>query len=426
MIDHTLRMVGKSHKRTGERHLLFSHTDRLSKAERIVLLTFVGAAAVFDIVAMIRDPGGDMPYRSLSLLTTLTLALFAWSPLVATVALGVVVATAFALGVPTYVLMGASIASLLVTRLASTPLLLGFVAGVASCTLALISRVETPTGDIVAFLTVVLIAGIVGAGLRFALDQSSRLETRLVAQAEHERKAIQAERSWIAGELHDSIAHHLTIISLHSQLLDDEQMRPVSQEAIEDAARKALSDLRFIINISEDSPGGENVPKGDLAEAITEAKRELQAAGQIVVIDGDSADKSIPRGIEIILARMVRESTTNIIKYSGPGEVKFALDVRPNLISMEIRNPLSFAAARVNSSSGTGVSRMSERVLSQRGDFRAGVVGNDWVVFARLPIISPGDETATNPPTDGNRLKKMDSRDGAPYGAAASSPRMEP
>lgn len=366
--------------------------ERLNQAEQIVLLAFVAAATTFDVVSMIGSPTGATVSRILSLFTTLTLALFVWSPLVATLALGIVVALSFVLGVPDGVLIGASIAALLVTRLGSAPLRLSYIAGVLLSTVGLVYSDRVSTGDIAVFLILATTCGAAGIAFRLALARSKRLEDRLAKQAEHEREAIRAERRWIADELHDSIAHHLTIISLHSQLLDEEEVRHTSQKAIEEASRKALSDIRFIINISDDSPSAEVMPTGDLAEAIGEAKGELEAAGHPVLIGGDPRDKTIPRGVEIILARMVRESATNIVKYADPGEVHFSLEVEPEFISLEIRSPLSSSQPRVNSSSGTGISRMSERALSLRGEFKAGPDGNEWVVFTKLPV-GPQEET---------------------------------
>ncbi|WP_214443650.1 histidine kinase, partial [Mycobacterium tuberculosis] len=97
-------------------------------------------------------------------------------------------------------------------------------------------------------------AGAVGLALRLAFARGRRLEHELEAAAEQEKEAVLAERRWIAGELHDSIAHHLTVVSLHVQMLEDPDTSDGSREAIRVAARKAMTDLRFVIDLADDGP----------------------------------------------------------------------------------------------------------------------------------------------------------------------------
>ncbi|UYO97678.1 hypothetical protein OED01_02870 [Microbacterium sp. M28] len=113
-------------------------------------------------------------------------------------------------------------------------------------------------------------------------------------------------------------------MSLHVQMLDDEQVRPDSQEAIRVAARKAMTDLRFVIDLADDGPRASEPSTGDLAAALAEAREELEAAGHPVRVDGDLDDERIPRSAEIIFARVTRESATNILKYAGAGTVESA------------------------------------------------------------------------------------------------------
>lgn len=230
-------------------------------------------------------------------------------------------------------------------------------------------------------------AGGVGLAFRLWYKRGEQLKLELLEQAEEQRQAILGQRhSMHADELHDSIAHHLTIISLHAQLLDDEAMRPTSQEAIRVAARKAFTDIRFVIKLAEAAPVAVEVPLGDLAKAIDEARNEFETAGHTTVLEGNPSDEMISRGVDIILAHVVRESATNIIKYAGPGEVRFVLHMDHDAIILRIRSPLSLDGPRVNSSTGTGLNHMAERVLGVSGEFTAGPEEGVWVVSARLPI----------------------------------------
>lgn len=363
---------------------------KLSRPERIVLLILVGSGATVDFLSFLSTPGADPVVSALNIATTLTFALYVWSPLIAVSALGVAVTASLVIGNGLPGMLAGAIAAAPILRLATTPLIIAYVVGflISNALVAYgVGGVEQSPTNIALLLIIAAFAGGIGLALRTTHARGNRLERELLESAEREREAILAERRWIAGELHDSIAHYLTIIALHVQLLDDDDMRPESQEAIRVAARKALSDLRFVIELAEDSPRGTGVPSGDLAEAVDEARSEFETAGHPVVCVGDPSDESIPRGVEIILARIVRESATNILKYAGPGEVRFALDIAPEAIALEIRSPLPDTPRRDLPSTGTGLNRMAERVLGVSGEFSAGPAGDAWLVSVRLPTV---------------------------------------
>ena len=237
------------------------------------------------------------------------------------------------------------------------------------------------------YLIIATVSGLIGVALRVASARGQRLEEQLALRAQQEREAVLAERRWIAGELHDSIAHHLTVVALHVQMLDDAKTSRNSQEAIGAAARKAMADLRFVIELAaDDGPRTSGVQTGDLAAAIDEARGEFEAAGHSVRGEGDPHDERLPRIVEIIFARIVRESATNVLKYAGQGEIGIVLHVDDDVAVLTVRSPLPVEPRRELSSSRTGLNRMAERVLGASGEFSAGPVDAQWVVSARLPI----------------------------------------
>lgn len=106
--------------------------------------------------------------------------------------------------------------ALLVLRLASSPLIIAYFGGLLLATAAVTSGISpsviAPTRD--GRIPAHRGSGwSIGVALRTAYARGRRLEYQLAEREEHERQAIVAERRWIAGELHDSIAHQLTIIS---------------------------------------------------------------------------------------------------------------------------------------------------------------------------------------------------------------------
>lgn len=374
---------------TWPRRFQMGQAASLTRAERVVLLVLVGAGAGVDLIGLLSSPDANPVHSTLSILATLTFALYIWSPLVATLALGVAVTLTFIVGNGAVGLLAAAMAAAPLLRLATTPLVVAYAAGIliANTFVAYGLGGIAPSPVTTALLLIVAaFAGSIGFALRTTQARGNRLERELLESEEREREAILAERRWIAGELHDSIAHYLTIIALHVQLLDDDAMRTESQDAIRIAARKALSDLRFVIELAEDAPRGTGVSTGDLAEAISEASAEFESAGHDVTCVGDPSDENISRGAEIILARIVRESATNILKYAGPGQVRFVLNLAPESITLQIFSPLPTTPRRELSSSGTGLNRMAERVLGVNGEFTAGPAEDAWLVSVKLPL----------------------------------------
>ena len=361
--------------------------EKLSAIERIVVLVIVSVTIAVDVIGFFTTPDVNPVALLVSVGSTAVFALYLWNPLIATCALGVVFAASFLAGTESQVLTAAAVAAGLVMRLGWTSLILSYT-GAFLIAAALVANGDVSAGvNVGLFLVFATLAGAVGFALRLAFARGSRLERELEERAEQERQAVLAERRWIAGELHDSIAHHLTVVSLHVQMLEDPQTSTDSQEAIRVAARKAMTDLRFVIELADDGPQASSVQTGDLVAAIDEAQGEFEAAGHSVAREGDPSDERIPRAVEIVLARIVRESATNILKYAGPGEVQITLFVDDDIAHLTLRSPLPTTPRRELSSSRTGLGRMAERVMGASGEFSAGEVDGFWVVSARLPVV---------------------------------------
>ncbi|WP_223622301.1 sensor histidine kinase [Microbacterium sp. EST19A] len=360
--------------------------EKLSRVERIVVLVIVSITVALDLISLITTPGGNPLGILVSIASTASFALYLWNPLIATCALGVVFALSFFVGTESLVLTAAAVAAGLVMRLGWTSLVLSYT-GAFLVAAALVANGDLEAGvNVGLFLIFAAVAGAVGFALRIAFARGRRLELALEESAEQERQAVLAERRWIAGELHDSIAHHLTVVALHVQMLEDPSTSQDSREAIRVAARKAMADLRFVIELADDGPRASEMQTGDLADAIDEARQEFESAGHAVRLEGDLRDERIPRAAEIVLARIVRESATNILKYAGPGEVLVSLDLDDDAAALTLRSPLPTTPRRELSSSRTGLGRMAERVIGASGEFSAGEVDGHWLVSARLPI----------------------------------------
>lgn len=358
----------------------------LSTPERIGVLVVFGVLLALDIAGLIFTAGVDIRASLLSIATTLVIALFLWWPVMSTILLGLVFALSFITDTEYTVLLAIAVAAGLVMRLGWTALILSYTGLFLVAAGIVTYDDEGVSASVGIYLITATVSGAIGFALRVASDRGRRLEQQLAQRAEQEREAVLAERRWIAGELHDSIAHHLTVVALHVQMLDAPSKLSESQDAIRGAAKKAMADLRFVIELADDGPRSTGVHTGDLAAAIDEARIEIESAGYPVLSEGDPYDQRLPRVAEIILGRIVRESATNILKHAGPGNVNIRLQVDDESAALTIGSPLPVTPRRDLPSSRTGLNRMAERVIGGSGEFSAGVVDGRWVVSARLPI----------------------------------------
>lgn len=370
----------------GSGFLRLTRAGALSTLERVVMLVVIGGVIAVDVSSLVFSYSPSLFQSVLSIATSIVFALYLWSPWVATISLGIVFALSFIAGTESESIFAAAVAVGLVMRLGRTALVLSYIAAFLVATVIVAYGDTNVPVTVGAYLIIAIVAGAIGFALRIALDKGRRLEQELAERAEHEREAVLAERRWIAGELHDSIAHHLTVVALHVQMLDDAERSRDSQEAIRVAAKTAMTDLRFVIELADDGPRSSAVHSGDLATAIEEARGEIEAAGHPVVCEGDPRDERIHRAGEIILARIIRESATNILKHAGPGDVSIRLDVDDEALTLAISSPLPETPRRDLPSSSTGVNRMAERVVGASGEFDAGAVDGQWIVSASLPI----------------------------------------
>lgn len=365
--------------------LRLTRDEALGALERVAMLVVIAGLIAVDIFGLF-SPGVNLLASLLSIATTATFALYLWWPWAATATLGVLFAFSFIANTQFNVIFAAAIAVGLVLRVGRAALVLSY-GGLFLIAVAVVAYSDGgATVNVGIYLILAAVAGAIGFALRLTSARGHRLEEQLAVQAEQERQAVLAERRWIAGELHDSIAHHLTIVALHVQMLDDAQTSRESQEAIRVAARKAMTDLRFVIELADDTPHDSVVQTGDLAEAVDEARTEIEAAGHPVESEGDPRDERLPRVAEIVFARIMRESATNVLKHAGPGPVRIDLDVDDDSAALAIRSPLPATPRRDLPSSRTGLNRMAERVLGASGEFNAGAVDGQWCVSARLPI----------------------------------------
>ncbi|MFD1930343.1 MULTISPECIES: sensor histidine kinase [Nonomuraea] len=233
---------------------------------------------------------------------------------------------------------------------------------------------------------VALVALVAGAGALLA-----RLAPRLLGPSPGDRLAVAeqqarklAERNRLARELHDSVGHALSVVTLQaaaaSRVLErDPATARTALEAIEQSARAALEDLDHVLGVLREDVQA-RAPQATLAD-LDELIRTSGADVRREV--GDLS--AVPAVVSREAYRIVQEALTNAIKH-GQGEVRLAAAVQDDQLSIEVTNAPSAAAGR---GGGRGVAGMRERVGLLRGTLHAGPgEQGEWQVKVRLPLRS--------------------------------------
>ena len=221
--------------------------------------------------------------------------------------------------------------------------------------------------------------------------QERAAEARRARQQEARLKADE-ERLQIARELHDVLAHNISLINVQSgvalHLMDDqpEQAR-IALEAINEASADALREVRSALNIlrgSKEEPP--RAPTAGLAR-LDELVSRAAAAGVGVSLEVLGDQRPLPASVDLAAFRIVQESLTNIVRYAQAGTAKVQLTYGNGELTVQIdddgRGPDPQAGG------GSGIAGMRERATALGGELDAGAQPTGgFRVRARLPIGS--------------------------------------
>jgi signal transduction histidine kinase len=251
--------------------------------------------------------------------------------------------------------------------------------------------------DLVALL--VLIGGSAGAGhvMRVRHAENRELQT-LTAElaAERDRRAraaVASERARVARELHDIVAHSVSLIAVQAgaaeDLLgrDDERARR-SLQAVQETARGALGEMRRLLTVlrsDDEAPG--LTPQPGLA-AVADLVAQTREGGIPVTLREEGVREAVPAGVDLSAYRIVQEALTNVRKHAGAVPTEVLVRYAPGELVVEVSNDDGGATpAAVNGGvGGHGLPGMRERARIYGGTLDVDRAGGRYVVRARLPL----------------------------------------
>ncbi|TQS40469.1 sensor histidine kinase [Cryptosporangium phraense] len=226
------------------------------------------------------------------------------------------------------------------------------------------------------------------AYLQEALDRASRLESERDALA---RLAVVEERGRIARELHDVVAHSLSVVVLQADgarhvLETDPQRAAKALEAIGHTGREATAEMRRLLGVLRSGPEAAiPAPQPELGQ-LDALVSQVRASGLTVTLTVIGDLKTVPAGAGLSAYRIVQEALTNAVKHGGPGvTAEVAAEVRPEGLALSITDDGRGAAAH-DDGAGLGLLGMRERAAAVGGEVTAGPrPGGGFRVTAWLP-----------------------------------------
>jgi signal transduction histidine kinase len=240
----------------------------------------------------------------------------------------------------------------------------------------------------------VLTAWVLGDSMRYrrgyyaALeDRAARLEAERDAQA---KVAAAAERARIARELHDVIAHHVSVMVVQADgaayaLRSSPQTTETALHAISATGRQALREMRHLLGVLRtDGDRAQLAPVPGLGE-LRELLEQARAAGLAVTYTLSGTPRDLPEGAELAAYRVVQESLTNTRKHAGlAASAAVRLRYEPDGLTVEVTD--DGLASPTPGSGGHGLAGLRERIEMYGGTVRAGpLAGGGFGVVAHLP-----------------------------------------
>ena len=254
---------------------------------------------------------------------------------------------------------------------------------------------ENP-GDIIPAWAFIIVFWFIGKTIRQRRLQAVELEDRAsqleLEREERARLAVAEERSRISRELHDIIAHSVSVMVVQAQaaqrLLEGEQ-REARQAlgSIETTGRQALAEMRRLLGTLRRTDAELALaPQPSLKhlDALVEQAREAGLPVELSV-EGDAG--SLPPGVDLTAYRIAQEALTNVRKHAGGAHASVVVRRSDDGIELEITDDGS--GSDKNDGTGQGLIGMRERVALYGGVFESGKrEGGGYVVRARLPLDS--------------------------------------
>jgi signal transduction histidine kinase len=221
-------------------------------------------------------------------------------------------------------------------------------------------------------------------------------EQELVSATERARRATLEERTRIARELHDVVAHHMSVIAIQAQAAlyrvpDLPAELATSFTTIRTNALQALTELRRVLGVLRADDSGDTRPQPTLAN-INDLVGNVRATGATVASAVRGSPRQLPPGVELSAYRIVQEALSNAIRHAPGAEIRVEIAYRPTDLMIRVVNGAPHGKPSGSTGPGHGVPGMRERAAMLGGELSAGLQPcGGYELTAVLPIAEGED-----------------------------------
>jgi signal transduction histidine kinase len=249
-------------------------------------------------------------------------------------------------------------------------------------------------GELVFIPLLFAIGWLAGFAVRERAEQAEAAEAR-ATEAEREREsaarvAVAEERARIARELHDIVAHAVSVMVLQVGAVRHKLPETLAEDAdalrgVEQTGRTALAEMRRLLGaMRRDGDDLELAPQPGL-DRLDSLLEEVGRAGLPVQLHVDGEPFALPQGIDLSAYRIVQEALTNALKHAHAGQADVTVRYRPDELSIEVRD--NGEGSSSGDGLGHGLVGIRERVKIYGGEMTAGTAtGDGYILSARLPL----------------------------------------
>ncbi len=256
-----------------------------------------------------------------------------------------------------------------------------------------VRQTDSPVGNAVS--AAVSVAAATGIGLYMGTRRQyvQALRERALQLARERAlladSALAEERARIARELHDVVAHHVTLMvvqagALRETLPADDAGRSVL-DSMADTGRQALAEMRRVLDLLRVTDGGERAPQPSV-EQIGGLVAQMRTAGLRVELTVDGTPRPVPIAVGVSAYRIVQEALTNVLKHAGTSRAEVLVRYLPDALELRVSDDGQGTGA-APTPGGHGLIGLRERTALFGGSLLAGAVpGGGYRLRAVLPI----------------------------------------
>ncbi len=271
---------------------------------------------------------------------------------------------------------------------------LGLAVVVGGAAIIVYNKPGHAAGELVFIPLLFAISWLAGFALRTRVEQAEAAEAR-AAEAEREREsaarvAVAEERARIARELHDIVAHAVSVMVLQVGAVRHKLPETLAEDAdalrgVEQTGRTALAEMRRLLGaMRRDGDDLELAPQPGL-DRLDSLLEEVGRAGLPVELHVDGRPFPLPQGIDLSAYRIVQEALTNALKHAHASHADVAVRYRPDELRIEVRD--DGAGSSTSDGLGHGLVGIRERVKIYGGEMTVGTAtGGGFVLSTRLPL----------------------------------------